>query len=205
MTQLLLSKYNFNRREFYIDLFSQWGFFKKGIVASDIHPDDLTMAWTAFVSTYMRSSEAWFGAFVVARAKFIENRMNGAMMDLHQASVEDGRRCAVPAECDCPFCYKGVPSISTKKADQDDGPSTALFNATTRLSHRIQRRHQRGSSSEDAQTIYELRQKNEDQQALLARIQQASKRQRSESRTTSSAWICILCSKVPDSFRNKKV
>ncbi|KAE9015054.1 hypothetical protein PR002_g14037 [Phytophthora rubi] len=100
---LLLSKYNFNRREFYIDLFSQWRFFRKGIVASDIHPDDLTMAWTAFVSTYMRSSEAWFGAFFVARAKFIENRMNGAMMDLHQASVEDGRRCAVPAECDCPF------------------------------------------------------------------------------------------------------
>ncbi|EEY57309.1 uncharacterized protein PITG_11151 [Phytophthora infestans T30-4] len=75
---------SFNIKAFYVDLFSQWGLFKKqqSPVDKAIHPDDLTSSWNGFVIAFKRSPSNWIEmSFNTARKKFIKSTMLGHVMD----------------------------------------------------------------------------------------------------------------------------
>lgn len=105
-------KCSFNIKAFYVDLFSQWGLFKKqqSPVDKAIHPDDLTSSWNGFVIAFKRSPSNWIEmSFNTARKKFIKSTMLGHVMDVHQCSMASGLSCGCFLNSSVSFATPAMP------------------------------------------------------------------------------------------------
>ncbi|KAI9997680.1 hypothetical protein PInf_001611 [Phytophthora infestans] len=105
-------KCSFNIKAFYVDLFSQWGLFKKqqSPVDKAIHPDDLTSSWNGFVIAFKRSPSNWIEMSLnTARKKFIKSTMLGHVMDVHQCSMASGLSCGCFLNSSVSFATPAMP------------------------------------------------------------------------------------------------
>ncbi|KAF1313668.1 hypothetical protein FI667_g17121, partial [Globisporangium splendens] len=187
-------KFSFDRSLFYIDIFFRWRFFRRG-VRPRVHPDDLTISWSAFVIQFSRDPSAWIeNRYLREYEKFMNRSTLGPIMAVHEESMKIGQRCAVPPELKCSFCYKGTAHMPqhTRSAILARVVSSDFATVEAPLRQAIERldecvastsagsAHASQASQVSTSTEFaELRRENEELQRRLATIAQtAAKRRR---------------------------
>ncbi|KAH7468962.1 uncharacterized protein KRP23_11336 [Phytophthora ramorum] len=102
-------KFYFNAHDCFIELFCRWKLFKRRELGGDrVHPDDRAIAWNAFVIQFRRDPVHWALRYQNVHDRFLTHSLLGMKMAVHEESRNCGRRCRVPSNMYCEFCYNGV-------------------------------------------------------------------------------------------------
>lgn len=68
-------------------------------------------AWTQFVDVVLKGPNAWLDAYHEVRIDFLEHHIRGAIMRVHDASIDAALPCAAPAAFACASCLRGAPKL----------------------------------------------------------------------------------------------
>ncbi|KAE9254683.1 hypothetical protein PF004_g918 [Phytophthora fragariae] len=127
----------------------------------------MVIAWNAFVVKFKLSPSDRVQQFKTRRDKFFPSTIRGAM-NVHEMSMAGKVRCAVEMKDECPFCYKGIPSMQANQPNL----SRDLELAKIRLTELIE-----SSKDKQALRIQAVLAGNEELRSQLDLIeQQTSKR-----------------------------
>ncbi|KAE9048020.1 hypothetical protein PR002_g680 [Phytophthora rubi] len=128
----------------------------------------MVIAWNAFVVKFKLSPSDRVQQFKTRRDKFFRSTIRGAMTNVHEMSMAGKVRCAVEMKDECPFCYKGIPSMQANQPNL----SRDLELAKIRLTELIE-----SSKDKQALRIQAVLAGNEELRSQLDLIeQQTSKR-----------------------------
>ncbi|KAJ8563966.1 hypothetical protein ON010_g7381 [Phytophthora cinnamomi] len=132
-------------------------------------PEALAESWSSFVKSMRQSPQQWLDKFRKLEHDFICYNIEGAKMEIHRRSIDEGVRCCLRRGYNCPMCYVDSARASRPTRLGKNGRVSSELFAMIKSFERLWRDHV--NQARDKAMIERLA--NETDESYLAQMDQA--------------------------------